>query len=136
MYSGVYRQVLQEITAKSGLSEADFSVLSRICELGMGELRQQELAHSLQWSKSRLSHHLTRMEERGMIKRKSSEDEPGVKIVLTQEGKEAIELARPVHAEAVRRFLLERLTPQELEVICALAERLDPGDSGENCPES
>lgn len=127
LYSGVYNQIIQEISAKSGLSEADFSVLSRVSELGSGRLRQQELAGSLQWSKSRLSHHLTRMEERKLIKRQPLDDEPIVIVVLTDEGKAAIELARPVHAEAVRRFLLDRLTPQEMEVISSLAARLNGG---------
>lgn len=49
-----------------GVSGADFSILSRIEELGNeGEvLAQSDLLKSLGWDKSRLSHHLTRMQER------------------------------------------------------------------------
>ncbi|WKL04994.1 MarR family transcriptional regulator [Paenibacillus amylolyticus] len=54
----------------SGLSEGDFGVLDRLVLFGDGSLRQQELADSMAWDKSRLSHHLKRMEKRGLVMRK------------------------------------------------------------------
>ena len=52
----------KEMSEQTGLSEGDYGVLDRLALLGNGNLRQQELADSMDWDKSRLSHHLTRME--------------------------------------------------------------------------
>ena len=65
MMTGIDRD-LQDAT---GLTGSDFAVLSRLVDLGGGELRQKDLAASIGWDKSRLSHHLTRMEERALLAR-------------------------------------------------------------------
>ena len=44
---------------------ADHGILSRLAETEAKGLRQQELCDSMQWDRTRLSHHLTRMEGRG-----------------------------------------------------------------------
>ena len=51
----------------TGLSGPEFGVLSRLAALGKGEMRQQALASVMAWDKSRLSHQLTRMQERALI---------------------------------------------------------------------
>jgi DNA-binding MarR family transcriptional regulator len=121
----VRARIVQEITSSTGLSDPDYGVLSRLDEIGNGQLRQQTLAESMHWSKSRLSHHLTRMQERGLVVRQPSENEAGILIVITPIGREALNRARPVHAQAVRRHLLDRLTPDELETLNAIAARLE-----------
>lgn len=116
-------RVGRDITAATGLSGADFGVLSRLAAVRKGEMRQQALAESLGWDKSRLSHHLTRMQQRELIERRESEPR-AVFIVLTKQGKTKLDAARPVHAESVRRNLLSRLSEQQTETIVRVSNLL------------
>ena len=116
-------RVGRDITTATGLSGADFGVLSRLAALVKGEMRQQALAESLGWDKSRLSHHLTRMQQRELIERRESEPR-AVLVILTKEGKTKLDAARPVHAESVRRNLLLRLSDQQTETIVRVSNLL------------
>lgn len=107
----------------TGLSEGDFGVLDRLVLLGNGKLRQQELADSMDWDKSRLSHHLTRMEKRGLVKRKSLDTDRGVQVIITSAGKSVLDDARPIVSKAIRKHFLDQLTDQDIESITNLAER-------------
>jgi DNA-binding MarR family transcriptional regulator len=117
----VIAQVARDVGEASGLSAADYAVLERLAELGEGRLRQRELAIALNWDKSRISHQLSRMQERKLLTR-SKTVEDGSQVALTRAGRDALEQARPVHAQAVRRHLTERLTPDQGEIIRMLAE--------------
>lgn len=98
--------VIEEVTAATGLSEPDIAVLLRLDEAG-GTLRQNRLGAALGWDRSRLSHQLTRMESRDMVSRRSVDG--GVEVEMTKPGRDAIDAATPIHADAVRRHLLEPL---------------------------
>lgn len=100
-------RVTEDINAAVGLSDADFGVLTRVDDSG-GRMRQNALAESMGWHRSRLSHQLGRMAQRGLLTRGAVDG--GVEVRLTDEGAEQIRRARPVHAAAVRRHLLDRLT--------------------------
>lgn len=108
----------------TGLSEGDFGILDRLDLYGKGKLRQQELADSMDWSKSRLSHHLTRMEKRGLVLREPLETERGVQIITTSAGKSALNKARPVVSAAIREHFLKLLTEHDIDSITNLAERV------------
>jgi len=106
-----------------GVSGADYSVLSRLEELGGEELTlgQSVLLKSLGWDRSRLSHQLTRMEARSLVAR--SHAGRTATVSLLPAGKEAIAQARPGHAAIIRQ-LLEQLAADEAAAIKALAKRL------------
>jgi DNA-binding MarR family transcriptional regulator len=91
--------------------------------LAKGEMRQQVLAGMLAWDKSRLSHQLTRMQERSLIERRRV-DGKTVLIALTQLGREKLDAARPVHAAAIRRDLLLRLTQEQIDTIVRVSNLL------------
>ncbi|WP_436519716.1 MarR family winged helix-turn-helix transcriptional regulator [Actinoplanes sp. HUAS TT8] len=99
----VMHEVEQEIGTVTGMSGADFAVLSRVVELGDGSLRQQELASLLGWERSRLSRQISRMEERGIVLRRSQG--PARMVTATEAGRKQLAAARPAHAAAVRRAL-------------------------------
>ncbi|AGP56274.1 MarR family winged helix-turn-helix transcriptional regulator [Streptomyces rapamycinicus] len=103
----VLAAVAREIHSAAGLSAADFAVLSRVIENGDGRMPQQDLGAMLDWKRARLSRQLSRMAERGLLRR---EDGHGrrVLIVATDEGRTALAAARPAHARAVRSALFER----------------------------
>ncbi|MFC7615155.1 MarR family winged helix-turn-helix transcriptional regulator [Actinokineospora soli] len=87
------------------------------------------LAERMLWSQSRLSHHLTRMQGRGLVvKEDCPDDARGAEVVLTDAGFDAIRRAAPLHVASVREHLIDVLTRDQLEVLGdlthAVVERL------------
>ena len=90
-----------------------------------GQLRARDLARIVDWEKSRLSHHLTRMEQRGLVERRECPtDARGAFITLTAAGRGAIEGAAPQHVEAVREHFIDLLSAAEIDVLTAIADRV------------
>jgi DNA-binding MarR family transcriptional regulator len=123
MHEDVLARVGWDIAQATGLSGSEFAVLSRLAGPGKGEMRQQVLAGMLAWDKSRLSHQLTRMQERSLIERRRV-DGKTVLIALTQLGREKLDAARPVHAGSVRRNLLSRLAQEQIDTIVRVSNLL------------
>jgi DNA-binding MarR family transcriptional regulator len=118
-------QLGRDLMRESGLSEADYDVLSGLSETEAHRLRLSELAAQMLWSKSRLSHHITRMQQRGLVRREEcSDDGRGSMIVLTEAGWRAIVEAAPEHVESVRRHMIDLLTDDEIEALAALSRRV------------
>jgi DNA-binding MarR family transcriptional regulator len=124
--STVVRRIGVDLAAATGLSGTDYGVISRLADLGGGRLGQQALTESMQLTKGAMSHQLTRMAERGLVTR--DQGTSGVTVVLTAQGRELLAQARPVHAEAVREHLIERLTPEERLVLLRVAGRYSDHD--------
>jgi len=113
------------LSRHSGLSHADYAVLVELSEAEGGRLRAFQLGRVLRWEKSRLSHHLKRMEARGMVCREEcAQDARGSEIVLTAEGRAIIEAAAPAHAEDVRRLMIDHLTRAQLDQLATISERV------------
>jgi DNA-binding MarR family transcriptional regulator len=61
-----------------------------------------------------VSHHVTRMERRGLVERtECAEDGRGAFIAVTPAGRAAVEQAAPGHVRAVRRLMFDVLTKEE-----------------------
>jgi DNA-binding MarR family transcriptional regulator len=118
-------ELARELMQDAGLSEPDYDVLSDLSETPDQRLRLSELADRMLWSRSRLSHHLARMQQRGLISREECpSDGRGSVVVLTPAGRAAIEAAAPGHVAAVRRHLIDLLTPEEIDALGALTQRV------------
>lgn len=117
-------QVSAEVARRTGLSEPDLMVLTRLQDVGSGRLRQSQLAASTGWHRSRLSHHLRRMQERGLVDR--AEVPGGVDVRLTTMGRAALHRARPVHADAVRRHLVQALPARDRERLLGILRKISP----------
>jgi DNA-binding MarR family transcriptional regulator len=101
-----------------GLNSHDYEILVELSEAPDHRLRMTELADATSQSRSRLSHQITRMENRGLVRRDDCEgDKRGTFTVLTADGMAAIERVAPDHVENVRRHFIDRLTPSQLEQI-------------------
>ncbi|MFD2330800.1 MarR family winged helix-turn-helix transcriptional regulator [Cohnella sp. GCM10020058] len=122
-FQRIFGRVIKELSEHTGLSEGDYGVLDRLALSGNGNLRQQELADSMDWDKSRLSHHLTRMEKRGLVTRKPIDTDRGVQVLITSAGQAALDEARPIVAKAIQKYFLTQLTEQDMDSIAKLAER-------------
>ena len=123
MSDEVLSRIGRDLTEGTELSGPDFGVLSRLSGIGRGEMRQQDLARSMGWDKSRLSHQLTRLQERKLIERHDAGDRI-VLIKLTKAGENLLAAARPVHAESVRRNLLSRLSPEQIATMVRISNIL------------
>src|SRR5713101_4493314 len=95
----LYAFLEQQLVRDSGLSGPDYKVLHPLSEAPVGLLRARELCTEIGWDRSRLSHHLSRMEKRGLVAREEcAEDGRGLMVRLTDAGRKAIEEAAPGHA--------------------------------------
>lgn len=115
----------RRLQSETGLSLTDFDVLVRLTDQDEPRIRMGELSDALQWEKSRLSHHLARMQRRGLVVRENCQDDArGAYIALTAQGREAIEQAAPAHVEAVRELMIDQLTANEIDTLAAIADRV------------
>jgi DNA-binding MarR family transcriptional regulator len=111
--------------SESGISMSDYGVLVALSEAPFGVLRARDLGIELGWDRSRISHHLARMEQRGMVKREHcDEDARGLMVRITAKGRRAIEAAAPAHAEAVQRHLFDLLSDKEVDTLTAVFDRV------------
>ncbi|MFK0255645.1 MarR family winged helix-turn-helix transcriptional regulator [Streptomyces sp. NPDC090445] len=125
MFPLVNAEIARDLTQNSGLSEADYDVLSVLGSTDGHRLRISALAELMQWSRSRLSHQLTRMEQRGIVRREEvAGDGRGAEVVLTPFGVDTIMTAAPLHVESVRRHLIDALTPEQLRTFAEVGELL------------
>src|SRR5262245_44718724 len=118
-------QLARDLLQDSGLSEADYDVLSTLSEHPEGRWRANELATHLLWSTSRLAHHVARMEGRGLVARhRPSDDARGAVVSLTDDGWATLRAAAPRHVESVRRHLIGLLTADEVATLDRIADKV------------
>jgi DNA-binding MarR family transcriptional regulator len=123
MQTQLYARLNRELLRSSGLSASDYAVLVCLSEAPQGRMRPFELGAELRWEKSRLSHHIARMERRGLIERRECDaDARGLFVVITGSGRSAIEDAAPQHVEHVRRNIIDLLTPEQLDALGDVTE--------------
>ncbi|MEV4316224.1 MarR family transcriptional regulator [Actinocrispum sp. NPDC049592] len=112
------RRVLTAQLQESGVSSGDYRVLLALSEAREHRLRSSELAAGIDWERSRLSHHLGRMERRGLIRRDDcATDNRGAEVVLTDEGAEAFRRAGRPHLRAIKRVFADALSAQQFEAL-------------------
>nr|WP_235632137.1 MarR family winged helix-turn-helix transcriptional regulator [Mycolicibacterium rutilum] len=114
----------RQLQADSGLSLTDYDVLVALSENKQG-MRVSDLAAHIGWERSRLSHHLRRMEERGLTARRpGTEDARTTTVVLTDGGWQAIVDAAPAHVDLVRRLFFDPLPDNLLGPFTAALEHI------------
>jgi DNA-binding MarR family transcriptional regulator len=123
----------QELQRDAGMPHAYYEVLVRLSEVPGRRLRMSALADRSMSSRSRLSHAIARLEEKGWVRREiCPTDRRGQLAVMTEAGFAALEAAAPGHVDGVRSHLLDLLTHdqvRQLGVICtAVADGLREGD--------
>jgi DNA-binding MarR family transcriptional regulator len=115
----------RELIHETGISHAYYEILVQLSEAPCRMLRMSELAERSLSSRSRLSHAVARLEERGWVRRQvCEEDGRGALAVLTDEGFAALEAAAPVHVESVRTHLFDQLSPEQLAALRDIGETL------------
>ena len=122
---GALDAVIERQLSQAGLSSADYELLVPLSEAPDGVLRVRDLGRAVGWDRSRLSHQLRRMEQRGLVTRfDCASDGRGTMVQLTPDGRKAIEGAAPGHVETVRRYFVDLLTREELDTLAAVSARV------------
>lgn len=128
MQTKLIARLANQLNTNSGLSYPDYEVLVALTDQEDGQLRNYELTEALAWEQSRLSHHIGRMEKRGLVVRvRCPSDKRGSFVQITNDGRSAIEAAAPGHVQEVRRLIIDRLSSQELEALASISEKILAG---------
>ncbi|MFE9808623.1 MarR family winged helix-turn-helix transcriptional regulator [Streptomyces sp. NPDC005227] len=114
----LHDELAARLQRDSSLSPGDYAVLLALSEATGHTLRSSELAGVVGWERSRLSHHLGRMERRGLIRRdKCATDSRGAEVVLTDEGAHAFRAALLPHLRAIREVFVDSLSPERIAAV-------------------
>ena len=135
LFSAVETQLQRE----SGIPHGYYEILVRLSEASDRSLRMSQLAEASTSSKSRLSHAVARLEERGWVERLDCPtDRRGQVARLTDVGYRALEAAAPAHVEQVRRSLFDRISPEQVSQLAAISAAIAAGEQGDAgfCPGS
>ena len=115
----------RELTRETGISHAYYEILVQLSETEGRALRMSELADRCLSSRSRLSHAVSRLEERDWVRRQvCAEDGRGQLAVLTDAGFAALAAAAPVHVDSVREHLFDQLSPAQVAALRDIGETL------------
>ena len=119
------RELERQLQRDAGLSGSDYAVLITLREAPDRRLRGRDLGELLAWEKSRVSHQVSRMEARGLVERQECpEDGRGNWIVITPEGSRTVLRAMRDHGTTLRKYFLDVVKPEELEMLQALSKRV------------
>lgn len=112
----VRRTLGSDFQSTSGISPGDYSVMLSISEAADQRLRSSDLADLVGWERSRLSHHLRRMEERGLVTRtRDDSDSRGAWVSLTPDGSSTFRSSSAAHLRLIRDVFIDAFTPDQLE---------------------
>lgn len=115
----------RQLQSDNDLSLADYHVLNALTDAPGGRLQVSDLAALIGWERSRASHQLRRLCERGLAERIPSQDDGrATDATLTRAGREAIDAAAPGHVALVRRMFFDPLPDELLAPITAALEHV------------
>ncbi len=121
----------RQLTADSSMATGYYEILVNLSEAPGRSTRMGDLAQRTRSSRSRLSHAVDRLEERGWIERgECPTDRRGQTATLTEAGYAALVAAAPGHVRAVREHVIDRLTPEQVgqleQITTAIMAGLEP----------
>jgi DNA-binding MarR family transcriptional regulator len=124
LFDELDRQMQQD----SGMPHAYYEILARLSEPEGRGMRMSDLAVRTRSSRSRLSHAVARLEERGWVKRRDCPtDRRGQVAHLTDKGLAVLAGAAPSHVATVRANVIDRLTPDQIAQLAAIGNAIVAG---------
>jgi DNA-binding MarR family transcriptional regulator len=106
----------RQLQSDAGMPHTYYEILVRLSEAPGRQLRMSVLAEAARSSRSRLSHAVSRLEERGWIRRVDCPtDKRGQVAELTDEGFAALVDAAPGHVAEVRKHMIDTLTSDQVQ---------------------
>lgn len=123
MHRTLFAQMDRQLQQEAGIPHAYYEILVRLSEAPDWTLRMSQLAERSQSSRSRVSHAVARLEQRGWVRRSACpDDRRGFLAALTDEGFAALDEAAAGHVEQVRSLLFDPLTPDQVAQLGAIAD--------------
>ncbi len=120
------RRLNAQLAQDSQLSAGDYAVLLALSEAADRRLRSSELAATMDWERSRLSHHLGRMEKRGLIAREDcATDSRGAEVLMTDEGATAFRNATTPHTRAIKQHFADALSPAQFDALAGVLRSIN-----------
>ena len=108
----------RELRQAHGISLAEYEILVRLSESPDRTLRMAKIAESMQHSRSRVTHTVSRMEKDGLIRRiAATDDKRGVDAVMTDKGWELLKAAAHTHVTGVRAHFVDLADPSDYEAL-------------------
>ncbi len=108
----------RELQEAFGLTITDYEILVRLSEAPDRQVRMSELANRTLLSRSRLSHQIDRLEQKGLVSRQvCKDDRRGQLCVMTTKGWDTLVSAAPMHVAGVRKHFVDQLTESEYEAL-------------------
>ncbi|MDQ2748020.1 MAG: MarR family transcriptional regulator [Actinomycetota bacterium] len=124
LFDALDRQMQQD----SGMPHAYYEILVRLSETEGRNMRMSELAVATRSSRSRLSHAIDRLQERGWVDRADCPtDRRGQLAHLTEKGFAVLAAAAPSHVGMVRHHVIDRLTPDQIAQLTAISNSIIAG---------
>jgi len=118
-------ELSRQLAAESSLSLKDYVVLVALTAQPNGRLRAFELARTLGWDKTRLSHHMKRMLERDLVEKQvCPTDRRGYFVAVTEQGWREVTAAAPGHLATVRSLFLDHVSTAELDALVEVTTRV------------
>jgi len=115
----------RRLQADAGISTADYEILIALFNEPTKQLRAGQIGDLIGWEKSRVSHQITRMEQRELVKRQEcGDDARGVWVVLTEEGDRAVLNAERDRREAVRQYFFDVLDEEEKSILMRISHKV------------
>ncbi|MFB9902588.1 MarR family winged helix-turn-helix transcriptional regulator [Allokutzneria oryzae] len=130
-------QLDRQLQRDAGIPLTYYEILVRLSEAPRRELRMSELAEQSEYSRSRLSHAVSKLEKLGWVRRKSCPtDKRGQLAELTDEGMASLTSAAPGHVSEVRKLVFDPLTAAEVAQLGALCGKLRDSWDNSSCAET
>ncbi|MEX5297284.1 MarR family transcriptional regulator [Kocuria sp. CPCC 205292] len=125
-----------QLQAEADLSLAEYLVLAMLSEAPDRRRRMSDLATATNTSQSRLSRIVARLERDGLVVRAGGEKDKRVVLAeITDRGLERVEQVAPGHVEHVRRTVIDRLTPVQVQQLALIGRMVDDSASGPTARE-
>lgn len=114
-----------QLQRDSGLSFVEYYVLAGLSDAPGRTMRMSELAMFTYAELSRLSHVMTRLERRGLVRREpDATDGRYTNAILTDEGYDLLVKAAPCHVAAARELVVDALDRDQLRQLGSISERI------------
>ena len=118
--------LVKNLSDKCGVSEAEYQIFMGLRISPQQELTPSKLAETIGWDLARVSHQVSRMEAKGLIKRQPCpEDARSYLLQMTKKGNTLIEKAFPLQMQEVNRLFIDALTTDQLKSLIEISKSIE-----------
>lgn len=114
-----------QLSRDEGISNFEYGALSALARSDCRSMRIKDLARMANGSFPRLSKMIDRFEKQGWVTRRPDPDDGrATRAVLTAEGLRKVAAATPAHIALARQLVFDQLTPEQVEQLTTIAEKI------------